>query len=209
MLPKGSLVRMTRAQHQERTHDRLLEAGRLVFLRRGFLTATVEEIAAAAGYTRGAVYKHFGGKHGLWLAIVEARAQALLALTRAALERASSRAELLVVLNPDAVNHGEDEARWAMVMAEALAAEAAQPQHAAAIAAIQRRLDNDVAAALATHCARLGLHPAIPPRRFVVAWGAMGAGLVLRRAVDPETEASAVLASVLEILFPPGTEVPS
>ncbi|WP_238019871.1 helix-turn-helix domain-containing protein [Dactylosporangium sp. AC04546] len=94
------MTRLSRAETQERTHAQLLAAGRAVFLRRGFLAATVDEIAAAAGYTRGAVYKHFGGKEGLWQAILDATADAHLAALTAAFQAARSRADLLAALDP-------------------------------------------------------------------------------------------------------------
>ena len=94
------MSRLTRAEPQQRTHEHLLDAGRQVFLRRGFLAATVEEIAADAGYTRGAVYKHFGGKEGLWLAIIEADAATHLRQLRNALAQATDRDDLIAALTP-------------------------------------------------------------------------------------------------------------
>lgn len=49
------MARLTRPEQQRQTHERLLAAGRSVLVKRGCLAATVEEIAAEAGYTRGAV----------------------------------------------------------------------------------------------------------------------------------------------------------
>jgi AcrR family transcriptional regulator len=192
--------RLTRAQRQDRTHEQLLEAGLSVFLRRGYLAATVEEVAAAAGYTRGAVYKHFGGKEGLWQAIVDAHADAHLHGLRTALERAATRDELLAVLNPAGYVH-EAAARWTSVSVEYLAAVAGRPEHAAALAATQHRLDETVAADLDRHCRRLGIRPAVPVAQLVVAWGALGGGLALLHAVDPATDAAGVLA----VLLPPPT----
>src|SRR6187200_3303119 len=122
-----ALPRLTRAQQQDRTHAQLLEAGLTVFLQRGYLAATAEEIAAAAGYTRGALYKHFGGKEGLWQAIVDAHADAHLQGLRAALDGATSRDELLAALNP-AVYVQQTAARWTAVSAEYLAAVAGRPE---------------------------------------------------------------------------------
>lgn len=62
---------MTRAQTQARTRERLLTAAADVFARRGFQAATVEEIAARAGYSHGAVYSNFAGKEDLFLAVFE------------------------------------------------------------------------------------------------------------------------------------------
>jgi AcrR family transcriptional regulator len=194
-------MRLSRARQQEVTHERLLAAGRVVFLRDGYLAATVEEIASTAGYTRGAVYKHFGGKDGLWLAIVDTHAGAVLAGLRDALARARTRDELLATLNPT-VAADEETIRLALVSAEFLAATSGRPEPAAAVATIQRRLDQALADLLATHCDRLLVRPAVPLPQFVTAWGAMGGGLALLRAVDPTTDVTTIQAGVLAALLP-------
>lgn len=50
---------------------RLLKAARRIFARDGFEAARIDEIAAAAGHTRGAFYAHFKTKEELFLALVE------------------------------------------------------------------------------------------------------------------------------------------
>jgi AcrR family transcriptional regulator len=186
-LKVGWGVRLTRAESQERTRALLLQAGRAVFLRRGYLAATVEEIAAEGGYTRGAVYKHFGGKEGLWQAVVDDLAGVRLAMLRGAVEAAGSRAELLAALDPGAFARDGDGARWTLAGAEHLAAVAGQPVHAAALAGLQRRLDGELAALLTAHCERLGIRPAMPVPQVVVALGAFGGGLALLAALDTAT----------------------
>ncbi|SFR27989.1 DNA-binding transcriptional regulator, AcrR family [Lentzea waywayandensis] len=194
------MTRLTRAEQQRRTHEHLLNAGRQVFLRRGFLAATVEEIAADAGYTRGAVYKHFGGKEGLWLAIIEAGADAHLSGLRDALARATSREQVLAALAP-ADPSDEDAAKWSAAAAEVLAATAQQPETATLIAAIQRRHDDEVVALLTEHSKRLDLEPALPLDQAVVLLGALGIGLALRQTVAPASDPGAVLAHVLGTIF--------
>ncbi|MFD4674347.1 TetR/AcrR family transcriptional regulator [Lentzea sp. NPDC058450] len=188
-------MRLTRAEQQARTHSELLSAGRQVFLRRGFLAATVEEIAADAGYTRGAVYKHFGGKEGLWLAVVSADAGTHLEGLRAALSATASADELVAVLSGVA---DAEAAKWASVAAEVLAATASQPSVAAQIADVQEQHDAQVTALLEEHVARLGLTPAMPARQVVVLLGAVGIGLALRQAFLAGTDARAVLSQVLK-----------
>jgi AcrR family transcriptional regulator len=61
--------RMTQERRRQRTRDLLLDAAKDVFARRGFEGASLEEIAETAGYTRGAIYKHFGSKEELFLAV--------------------------------------------------------------------------------------------------------------------------------------------
>src|SRR4051794_27032787 len=56
---------------QERTRSRLLEAAAVVFARRGYHVATLEDVAAEAGFTKGAVYSNFENKEALFLALVD------------------------------------------------------------------------------------------------------------------------------------------
>ena len=192
------MARLTRIEQQARTHEHLLRAGRQVFVRKGFLGAAVEEVATEAGYTRGAVYKHFGGKEGLWLAIVEADAETHFAGLRTALERTGDRDDLIAVLAGVA---DEEAAKWTAVTAEVLAATAQQPDVAAQVAALQQRYDDQVAALLTEHFERLGLDPVLPVEQIVVAVGALGIGLALRRAVVREA-GSDVLTQVLRTMLP-------
>src|SRR3954465_4684412 len=62
---------LTRREKQKQTKEQLLEAAARVFARRGYHEASVEEIAAEAGFTTGAVYSNFAGKEELFLALAE------------------------------------------------------------------------------------------------------------------------------------------
>lgn len=60
-----------RSRKRGRTRTDLLLAAATLFAERGYDAASVDDVAAAAGYTKGAVYSHFGSKEGLFLAIFE------------------------------------------------------------------------------------------------------------------------------------------
>src|SRR2546426_1180547 len=66
-----SVAAPSRKRRQEQTRTELLDAAARVFARRGYHKATVEEIAAEAGYTTGAVYSNFDGKEALFMAIAD------------------------------------------------------------------------------------------------------------------------------------------
>ncbi len=53
-----------------RTREQLLRAALTVFRTQGYATTTLDDIAAAAGVTRGAIYWHFGGKAELYNVLV-------------------------------------------------------------------------------------------------------------------------------------------
>jgi AcrR family transcriptional regulator len=60
-----------RQQQKAATRARLLGAAEAVFARRGFHAATVDEIAAEAGATTGALYASFAGKEELFLELFD------------------------------------------------------------------------------------------------------------------------------------------
>lgn len=74
-----SLVRPRRAgrgkSRQERdpgaTRQRLLRAGARLFSRQGYDDVSVEDLASRAGVNRALISYHFGGKRGLYVAVLE------------------------------------------------------------------------------------------------------------------------------------------
>ncbi|MBV8114296.1 MAG: helix-turn-helix transcriptional regulator [Silvibacterium sp.] len=67
---------MGKTKHQVRTEEtqaRILDAAEAVFSEQGFDKTQLEEVAARAGYTRGAIYAHYASKEDLFLALMEQR----------------------------------------------------------------------------------------------------------------------------------------
>jgi len=62
------------ARNRAATRRRLLDAATAVVAGRGFHAATVDAIAAEAGYSVGAIYSNFGGKDDLFLAVFDEHA---------------------------------------------------------------------------------------------------------------------------------------
>lgn len=62
---------MKRAERIKQTREKLLAAGRRAFARDGYHEASMDQLTADVGLTRGALYHHFGSKRGLFEAIVE------------------------------------------------------------------------------------------------------------------------------------------
>ncbi len=62
---------LTTDRRRQLTRDYLLRAAAQVFAERGFHAATLDEVAAAAGFTKGAVYSNFKNKEDLFLALLE------------------------------------------------------------------------------------------------------------------------------------------
>jgi len=61
------------SRNSKDTVNRLMNAAYTVFAEKGYEKATVDDIASAAGYTKGAFYWHFSSKEDLFLKIIDLR----------------------------------------------------------------------------------------------------------------------------------------
>jgi AcrR family transcriptional regulator len=75
--------KLTRERRRQQTRDVLIEAATEVFARRGYEGASLDEIAQTAGFTRGAIYKHFAGKEELFFAVSDGANQRVIESFRA------------------------------------------------------------------------------------------------------------------------------
>jgi AcrR family transcriptional regulator len=87
-------VRMTATQRREQ----LIEVARAVFAEKGYEAASIEEVAHRGLVSKPVVYEHFGGKEGLYAAVVEREVRTLLDAITTALSgfHAAHPRELLI-----------------------------------------------------------------------------------------------------------------
>lgn len=67
----GASHRLSRDEAAAETRELLLASAREVFVERGYHAASIYEVAERAGRTIGALYSHFGGKEGVFLALAD------------------------------------------------------------------------------------------------------------------------------------------
>src|ERR1700722_19104762 len=67
----GRTVSQRKQERSVATRQHLIDSARLIFVRDGFEAASLEDIASAAGKTRGAFYSHFQNKEDVFFAIFE------------------------------------------------------------------------------------------------------------------------------------------
>ena len=67
----ASSAHTRQAERTRVTRGKLLDAAKRIFAQDGFEAARLEDIAAGAGYTRGAFYAHFEGKEDIFFAILD------------------------------------------------------------------------------------------------------------------------------------------
>lgn len=87
---------MRRAQKMEATRAKLVAAARKAFAEKGYAAASMDELTAEAGLTRGALYHNFGDKKGLLLAVIEQIDAEMLERQRAVAARSKTRWDALI-----------------------------------------------------------------------------------------------------------------
>lgn len=96
-------ARSPRSEATAATRAGLLDAATALFAERGYAGTSIDDVAAAAGMTKGAVYHHFAGKAALFEAVFSAQEAEVHARLGAALDGVSdhvrgARAALTVFL---------------------------------------------------------------------------------------------------------------
>jgi len=80
-----------RSQMVEETRAKLIHAARKAFAAKGYTAASMDDLTAEVGLTRGALYHNFGDKKGLLQAVIDQIDGEMLVRMRAAQERAETR----------------------------------------------------------------------------------------------------------------------
>ena len=75
----------------EETRAKLIQAARKAFATKGYAAASMDDLTAEAGLTRGALYHNFGDKKGLLQAVIDQIDAEMMARMRAVQDRAETR----------------------------------------------------------------------------------------------------------------------
>lgn len=92
------IQRSNRKESQARTRERLLHAARAEFARRGIAAASIDRISETAGFSRGAFYANYAGKHDLLLELLGRHQEDEIAQWEALLDEAGSLDQALPAL---------------------------------------------------------------------------------------------------------------
>jgi AcrR family transcriptional regulator len=191
--------RKTRLESRQETRARLLVAAWEVFSERGFGAASVEEVAARAGFTRGAFYSNFADKEEIFLALMDDRLASRIAGV-AAVMRSSSPGALFADLR--AWNAGIDEdPAWLPLMAEfrahALRSESARER----LAERERTLRRLYAEGIQAQFDQVGVTPPAPVEQLALVVQALDHWLPVQGALDGDAAPDDTLFDILALLF--------
>ncbi len=184
-------------RRQSVTREQLLISAEACFLERGFQGSSVEWLAAEAGYTPGAIYSSFGDKAGLFLAVLDRRAEAQLVQWRTAAASPNAEYEVSKMLEKQLTD--DEWMRWSSAYYEFYGFAVREPEVMAEFKAIFRRSGKGVGAALETLAARSSL----PADDFVQLVRAATNGLALIALLDETTDVANLMATLLSSIQSP------
>jgi len=179
-----------------------------VFARDGFHAATLDDVAAEAGLTKGAVYSNFTGKRELFLALLEEqvtrRAQlALSALSGAPVGAAKDVPSLAAALADQLSQLSAAEPDWQLLYIEFWLYAMRDPDAHRLLATARRRLRQAIADLAEDAQRRFGLDTGISGARWATVILGLSNGLALERLIDPEAVPGDLLAMILNRLAIP------
>jgi AcrR family transcriptional regulator len=198
-MPRGDFDRSAR---KAQTRASLLAAAARVYARRGFGGATLDEVAAEAGFTKGAVYSHFGSKENLLLALMEEHLASHVAEQIALFDRQRTTWERPLAGSARWMQQLEEDPDPFRLFVELWV-------YAQRDERLRERLAGGLEALRATF-ARFAAESAAdagvqsPPRadeQFANVMLGLGLGLPMLRLIDPEAVPASLLGAVLSVLI--------
>ena len=194
-------TRTARAEGRE-ARDELLTAALRVFARRGYREAGVDEIAAEAGYSKGALYWHFSSKSELLRALLEERIDAPMRERVALLASASPEHDMSVEATKDFAQQIEEEREALLLEREYWSVAIRDPELRARYIERDTELREAFAAALAARARHLGTPQLTTPAEDVarIVMSVIG-GLAVDELVDPGSVRPELLGEALAIIY--------
>ncbi len=179
------MPRLNRTESQARTRQKLLLTAKSCFLRDGYATTSLEGIADAAGYSKGAVYSNFKNKDELCLAVLDAVRAEHAAELAASVVGKRTLEELIAAFEAWAERHIGDRA-WTSLEVE-FAVHASRDRALGGELAKRERAVRAIVVQLAVSVAsEHGLELPMPAEDVAIALLSLGIGLGVQRAVDPK-----------------------
>ena len=175
------------------TRELLLSAAEQVFARVGYEKALVEEIAEAAGFSKGALYAHFKSKEELFLALYETKTASSLAKLLSSLDGVSTREGKIDAFRSFYINLSKDK-DWALIILEAKLFIRRHPEVRVRLRQIDEHLGDSIEAVFA----RLFGNSA---RAAGEALGGIFSALVLEADLEPDVLPERKMRAMLGTLF--------
>jgi AcrR family transcriptional regulator len=189
--------RPTRAQ----TRQRLLQAAGEVFAQRGYDRASLDDVATAAGLTKGAVYSSFAGKDDLFYALMRERIDERLALVTEAVERQATVLDIARDAGSGLAQLMSSQRDWHLLFIEFWARAVRDPELHDEFARERRSVRGLIAQFLEARAVEAGVKLPAPAEQLAVAVLALSNGIAIEHLADPDTVDPSTFGVILGLLL--------
>jgi AcrR family transcriptional regulator len=192
----------SRADRQARTRTELIDAAEALFAANGFHATSLDAVADAAGYTKGAVYSNFSSKEDLFFAVYERRVERHVEHVGGLFGEAGDAEEgiLRVVAAVGELRRRRADG-WMAVFLEFWTHVLRHPEHRARFGELHTRAVEPFVTAAERLEAEHGTPLAVAPRQLATAMFAMENGIALERLTDPSVAGPDLPVRLLELMF--------
>ena len=192
--------RKCQAERTRATRRKLLDAAKQIFAQQGFEAARLEDIAAGAGYTRGAFYANFKSKEEIFYALFEEWVRERIDTFTNALRQHSDPAEKLVALRTHYAELATDR-RLVLISMEFKLFAMRHPEARARLRIRHRRIRASFGELFSELMGELGKTMGIAYPAASACLGAVAQGLLLEHLLDPKTLLDGDVRHVLGLFF--------
>jgi AcrR family transcriptional regulator len=193
--------RITREERKAETRERLLVAAARVFAERGFQAASVDEVAQAAGFTKGAVYAHFESKEELFLAMLDARFAEQLEQARSVFANHADPRAQAEEAGTRFIAQLDRDPQWCLLFFEFWAHAVRNPEVGRRLVESYRRLREGIADIVRARAGEEGAELAVAPERFALMAFAMANGVAFERVLEPDAVPEDLYGTMLGALL--------
>jgi AcrR family transcriptional regulator len=193
-------TRPSRLERSEETRAALLRAASRTICELGMHGASIDRIAAEAGYTKGAFYAHFDSKEDLFLVMLDEHFATELARLDTVLTGAGDPVAETRSAAEDFLVHIDLDPEWRRLYQEFATHAARHDAFRAEFAARQRALRERMAAVFTRWAVDLGVTPPVPPADVAAMAFFMADGFLLDQMIDPELD-GALYGKMFEVFM--------
>ena len=194
--------RLSRPEAQARTREKVLDAAERAFAAEGFAGASLDRIAEAAGFTRGAVYSNFADKADLFVAVLERRLERRSTEIAAAMANTGDPMAFVASLRSPAWRSDAAKARRWMLLRDEFRLFALRNRRAAAQLARHERQERTYYVEATNHLlGQFGVVPAADTRLIAAILMALDESLPRQHLIDPDDVPDTAFADAVGLLL--------
>ena len=197
MSPPASSGRLSRAEAQALTRQRIRQAALELFIEHGFSVTSVEAIVARAGYTRGAFYSNFTDKEALFLELVMDKLEGHIKSATQVVGDSSPDRLLEDLRSWSQQQHDPD---WVVLLAELRAHALRRPGVREGLAEHDRREREAYGIAIDALFDDAGVPPPVSPQTLALMVQALRQSIPVQQLIEPDVVGEGDLFDMLELV---------